>query len=101
MRFWYRRGAIAWLLWPASVLFGIAVFLRRVLYALRLLRSVHPGVPVIVVGNLTVGGSGKTPLVLWIAEHLKAKGWSPAILSRGYGAKLSAPRAATISAEPA
>jgi tetraacyldisaccharide 4'-kinase len=66
-----------------------------------LLKSEHPGVPVIVVGNLVVGGSGKTPLVLWIAEFLKSKGWSPAIVSRGYGAKETAPRAATIASEAA
>src|SRR5687768_5077820 len=101
MMFWYRRGILAWLLWPASMLFLLGVCVRHLLYRLRILSSKHPGIPVIVVGNLTVGGSGKTPLVLWIAEHLKAKGWSPAILSRGYGAKLSAPRAATMSAEPA
>ena len=100
MRYWYRRGLLAWLLWPASVLFGIAVAVRRVLYTLRLLPSAHPGIPVIVVGNLTAGGSGKTPLVIWIAEYLKKKGWSPAIVSRGYGAQIDAPRAATI-ADPA
>ncbi len=97
MRHWYRRGAIAWLLWPISLLFGAAVLIRRLLFKLRLLKSKHPGVPVIVVGNLTVGGSGKTPLVLWIAEFLKSKGWSPGIVSRGYGAKIDAPRAATMA----
>ena len=97
MRFWYRRGAIAWLLWPASLAFRLLVFVRRSLYLLRVLPSAHPGIPVIVVGNLTVGGSGKTPLVLWIAETLRGRGWSPAIVSRGYGAKLSAPRAATVA----
>jgi tetraacyldisaccharide 4'-kinase len=61
------------------------------------LKSKHPGIPVIVVGNLTVGGSGKTPLVLWIAEFLKSKGWSPGIVSRGYGAKIDTPRAATVA----
>jgi len=105
MRFWYRRGAIAWLLWPVSLLFGLLVFLRRFLYFIRLLKSRHPGVPVIVVGNITVGGSGKTPLVLWVAEFLKAKGWSPGIVSRGYkgsgGGKGSAPRAANIASDPA
>ena len=60
----------------------------------------HPGIPVIVVGNLSVGGSGKTPLVLWIAEFLKAHDWSPAIVSRGYGGAGGAPRAATIASEP-
>jgi len=101
MRFWYRRGAIAWLLWPASLAFGCVVSFRRFLYWTRLLPSAHPGIPVVVVGNLTVGGSGKTPLVLWIAELLQKKGWSPAIVSRGYGGKLAAPRAATVADDAA
>ena len=100
MRYWYRRGAIAWLLWPASVFFAWVVVTRRILYWLRVLKSAHPGIPVIVVGNLTVGGSGKTPLVLWVAEFLKNNGWSPAIVSRGYGAKVEWPRAATVASEP-
>jgi tetraacyldisaccharide 4'-kinase len=101
VRFWYRRGAIAWLLWPASLVFGLGVALRLLLYRLGVLKSAHPGIPVIVVGNLTVGGSGKTPLVIWIAEFLKSKGRSPAIIARGYGAKLREPRAATIASEAA
>ena len=75
--------------------------MRRLLYRLRLLESEHPGVPVIVVGNLTVGGSGKTPLVIWIAEHLKQRGWTPGIVSRGYGAAITQPRAATIADDAA
>lgn len=97
MRHWYRRGALAWLLWPASLLFGFLVLFRRTLYRVRLLKSVHPGIPVIVVGNVVAGGSGKTPLVLWIAQFLRSKGWSPAIVSRGFGARLEAPRAATVA----
>ena len=99
MKFWYRRGLLAWLLWPASVVFAVFVLTRRVLYWLRILRSVHPGIPVIVVGNLTVGGSGKTPLVIWLAEFLKSKGWTPGIVSRGYGAKVDSPRAATMASD--
>ena len=99
MRHWYRRGAVAWLLWPASVVFGFAVAVRRLLYWLRILKSAHPGIPVIIVGNLTAGGSGKTPLVLWIAQFLKSKGWSPGIVSRGYGGSIEFPRAATVAAE--
>ena len=101
MKFWYRRGLLPWLLWPVSIVFGIAVALRRILYFLRVLKSVHPGIPVVVVGNLTVGGSGKTPLVIWIAEFLKSKGWVPGIVSRGYGARITEPRAATVAAEAA
>ena len=104
MEFWVRRGAIAWLLWPISLLFGFMVFSRRTLYFLRILKSEHPGIPVIVVGNLTVGGTGKTPLVIWIAELLAKNGWKPGVISRGYGGtaarKNAAPRAATIGADP-
>jgi tetraacyldisaccharide 4'-kinase len=97
---WTRRGAIAWLLWPASLLFGLAVLLRRSLYRLGILASAHPGIPVIVVGNISVGGTGKTPLVIWIAEFLSRNGWTPGVVSRGYGGSASAPRASTISADP-
>ncbi len=59
--------------------------MRRALYRARLLPATRARVPVIVVGNITAGGSGKTPLVLWIAEHLRASGWRPGIVSRGHG----------------
>jgi tetraacyldisaccharide 4'-kinase len=98
---WHRSAAAAFLLWPASVAFGFLAFSRRLLFRLRILKSSHPGIPVIVVGNITVGGAGKTPLVLWIAEFLKKNGWSPAIISRGYGARLAEARAATIADEAA
>jgi len=101
MTFWYRRGAIAWLLWPVSMVFCFLVVTRKLLYKIRLLRSRHPGIPVIIVGNVTVGGSGKTPLVIWIAELLKSKGWSPGIVSRGYGARITEPRAATVADDAA
>ena len=100
MKSWYRRGAVAWLLWPASLVFGFFVFLRRILYFLGVLKSHHPGLPVIVVGNLTIGGAGKTPLVIWIAELLAKNGWTPGIVSRGYGGTATAARAATIAADP-
>ena len=95
MRHWRRRGVLAWLLWPASLVFALIAFLRK-----ALTRKQKAGIPVIVVGNITVGGSGKTPLVLWIAEHLRAKGWHPAIVSRGYPARIDVPKAVTVISEP-
>jgi len=101
VRHWRSRGAIAWLLWPASLVFGVMVFLRRLFFRLRLFKSHSAGIPVIVVGNLTAGGSGKTPLVLRVAEILKEHGWKPGIVSRGYLGSAQQPRAATIAADPA
>jgi len=75
------------------------VYLRRALYRLRLLPSARVDVPVIVVGNLVVGGSGKTPLALWVAIHLLRAGWSPGIVSRGYGAPVDAPREVSLASE--
>lgn len=100
MKHWSRRGAIAWLLWPASLAFLIVVLLRILFYKARIFRSRHPGIPVIVVGNIVAGGSGKTPLAIWIAEFLRAKGWKPGIVSRGYGARETHPRAATLASRP-
>ncbi|MBM3368693.1 MAG: tetraacyldisaccharide 4'-kinase, partial [Betaproteobacteria bacterium] len=102
---WYRPSALRWLLWPASLLYGAIAAARRLLYRLRLLPRHRVGVPVIVVGNLVAGGSGKTPLVLWLAAFMKQNGRRPGIVSRGYGgamaAKGGAPREATIASDPA
>ncbi len=96
---WRRSAAAAALLWPASLVFYGVVVVRKFLYRIGIFRKTHAGIPVVVVGNITVGGSGKTPLVLWIAEFLKSKGWRPGIVSRGYGAPETAPRAATIASK--
>ena len=86
---WYRRRlalALAPLL-PLSWLFLLLVLLRRALFRRGVLRSYALSVPVIVVGNLTVGGSGKTPLVLWLLDRLREAGWRPGVISRGYGGR--------------
>ena len=83
--FWQRRTGTALLLWPLSVLFGAATAGRRLCYRIGLCRTQPSPVPVIVVGNIAVGGSGKTPVVVWLVEALRAQGWSPGIVSRGYG----------------
>ncbi|WP_246167675.1 tetraacyldisaccharide 4'-kinase [Propionivibrio limicola] len=70
---------------PLSWLYRLVVSIRRALFAAGVLASESLSVPVVVVGNLTVGGAGKTPFVLWLVEQLRECGWKPGIISRGYG----------------
>jgi len=84
-QFWYGDSALAVLLVPFSCLYRLAVAFRRAGYRLGWLRSVTCDVPVIVVGNITVGGSGKTPIVTWLVRYLADAGMRPGIVSRGYG----------------
>lgn len=100
-RLWYQRRLAVPLypLLPASWLFCGLVVVRRWLYRLGLMRSSRLPVPVVVVGNLTVGGSGKTPLVLWLVEELLAHGWRPGIISRGYGGSADGVRSVSTDSE--
>ncbi len=81
---WYGNHPMGTCLAPAGWLFAAAVAVRRGLYRIRVLPSTRLPVPVIVVGNITVGGTGKTPLVVWMAELLSRHGYRPGIVSRGY-----------------
>ena len=85
MTLWMRRGPAACLLWPLSLLMHLLVAARRVAYGFGLCRSVRLPVPVIVVGNLFVGGTGKTPLTIWLVETLRRAGYRPGVISRGHG----------------
>lgn len=82
---WSGWSLLTIALLPLSFLFLILISIRRALYKYRVLSSSKPDLPVIVVGNIFVGGTGKTPLVIWLADFLKNKGYRPGILSRGYG----------------
>ena len=99
-RIWYARAAVPW--WAAALepVFRGMPGLRRWAYALRLRRSTRLAVPVIVVGNLTAGGTGKTPLVGWLANELRRRGWKPGIVTRGYGAANHAAQRLPPGAEP-
>src|SRR5260221_882875 len=92
---------LAAVLWPLSLIFRMAVAVRRWLYRIGVLPSQRLPVPVVVVGNITAGGTGKTPLVLALAEALTARGWHPAIVSRGYGGSAQTARAVAIGDDPA
>src|SRR5688572_11707282 len=85
-KMWYSARAPLWLA-PLSFLYGFVMALRSVLYRLGLRHRIRVAAPVVVVGNLTVGGTGKTPLVAWLSSHLAACGMRVAIVSRGYGGR--------------
>lgn len=99
---WADRGWRAWLWLPLAALFASLVALRRHAYRRGFWRTEGVPVPVIVVGNIATGGSGKTPTVLAVVAHLQQAGWRPGIISRGYGGSLKGPvavRAASRCAE--
>lgn len=81
---WYRHSPTVFLLLPLSLVYFCLTWFRRKLYAWNVLKKQNLGVPVIVVGNITVGGSGKTPLVIWLAEFLDGLGYRPGVIARGY-----------------
>lgn len=84
---WYGRSGWRWLLAPFALLFALISGARRVAYRRGWCKSYRASVPVIVVGNLSVGGNGKTPVVVWLVEQLQARGFKPGVVSRGYGGK--------------
>lgn len=84
-RAWLTRGVLAWALLPVALVFGWVAAIRRALYRWGIFRSETVGIPIVVVGNLIVGGAGKTPTVMAVAEMLRRHGFNPGIISRGYG----------------
>jgi tetraacyldisaccharide 4'-kinase len=98
---WYGQGPTAWPLLPLSWLYCAIARLRRIGYRRGWLASERLAVPVILVGNLTVGGTGKTPLVLRLVELLREQGWRPGIITRGYGGRADHwPRAVQPDSDP-
>lgn len=91
-RAWLRRGPLAVALWPLSLLFRLLTALRATLYRAGMLKAERLPVPVIVVGNIFIGGTGKTPLTIWLAQQLRAAGMTPGVISRGHGGAGDAPR---------
>jgi tetraacyldisaccharide 4'-kinase len=85
-RIWAKDGVAAWALTPLSWLFGAATAVRNLLFDVGLLRAHALGLPTVSVGNLSVGGTGKTPVAAWVAAELASLGARPAVLLRGYGA---------------
>jgi tetraacyldisaccharide 4'-kinase len=100
-RHWQRVTALSVLLYPLSLLFRVAVSVRRAGYRAAILHHDRVAVPVIVVGNITVGGTGKTPLTLWLAGFLSQAGLRPGIVSRGHGGTVRHPHRVMPDDDPA
>ncbi|MBD1556526.1 tetraacyldisaccharide 4'-kinase [Vibrio sp. S9_S30] len=105
-KIWYERHWLSFLLWPIlwplSLLFGLISTKRKQAFLSQKKPRYRAPIPVIVVGNITAGGNGKTPVVVWLVEMLQAKGYRPGVVSRGYGAKApSYPFSVTSSSSPA
>lgn len=100
--YWDSLNPVAIVLLPLSWLFRLVSWLRYQAYRIGLLGTKKLPVPVIVVGNITVGGTGKTPLVIWLAQHLRDLGFKPGIISRGYGGLATEwPQPVTPQSDPA
>ncbi len=82
---WLRCGLLAWLFLPLSAVMYLITATRRLLYRLKILKSYRPPLPVIVVGNIFIGGTGKTPLTIALVQALRQHGWHIGVISRGYG----------------
>lgn len=95
-----RLTPLSVLLAPASLVFLGATIVRRALYRYGALPTERLPVPVVIVGNITVGGSGKTPLTIALASELARRGWHPGIVSRGYRATSRSPRAVGVADDP-
>ena len=90
-KIWFKKTVfyyLMWpLLWPLSLIYRLVSHSRRKSYLKGKKPSYRARVPVVVVGNLTAGGNGKTPTVIWLVEQLLAQGYKPGVVSRGYGGK--------------
>lgn len=101
-RVWYEGGSSYRILLPLSGLFWLLITIRRSLYQFGILGTHESPVPVIIVGNVTVGGTGKTPVTIWLASELQARGFAPGIVSRGYGgSKASTSMRVDTASDPA
>lgn len=88
------------LLWPFSLLYGAGVWVRNSLFERRWLKTYEPDFPVITVGNISVGGTGKTPFCLWLLEKLSSEGYSVAYIARGYGRRTRGLRRVSSESTP-
>ena len=94
-RQWDKKGLLSWLLLPASAVFMMAASSRR-----KKTQAVKINVPVVVVGNIYVGGTGKTPVTISLVKSLEERGWKPGVISRGYRGKADSPVEVETTSNP-
>jgi tetraacyldisaccharide 4'-kinase len=87
--YWYESSFIVWLLLPLSWLYCFVTVVRRKLYQLKFIKSYSVRVPVVIIGNIVAGGTGKTPLLISLCEYIQKHGFKPGVVSRGYGGSVS------------
>jgi tetraacyldisaccharide 4'-kinase len=101
-RIWYGDSLLRLPLLPFAWIYSVLIACRRFLYTSGLLRTLKLPVPVLIIGNITVGGTGKTPMTIWLAQQLAARGFRPGIVSRGYRGKVGPkPLQVTADSDPA
>ncbi|MBV6540004.1 tetraacyldisaccharide 4'-kinase [Ursidibacter maritimus] len=101
MNFWQKKSILTWLLSPLSLLFWLISQGRKWLFDKKILKSYRSPIPVLVVGNISVGGNGKTPVVIWLVEQLQKQGIKVGVISRGYGGKNKQfPQLVTAQSDP-
>ena len=98
---WYGKSPLRYALWPAAAVYRALARIRRMAYQRGWRATVEVDVPVIVVGNVSVGGTGKTPFVIWLADQLKQRGRKVGIVTRGYRGKGTEwPRVVAADSDP-
>jgi tetraacyldisaccharide 4'-kinase len=100
-RNWLRRGPLACALWPLSLVFRALSGVRVALFKAGVLKSSRLPVPVVVVGNIYIGGTGKTPLTIWLVQALQEAGMRPGVISRGFGSAEESAREVSAASTPA
>ena len=100
-KIWYESHWASIPLLPLSWLFRLLVLIRRCLYQWGWLKASQCSVPLIVVGNISVGGTGKTPFVIWLVDYLRTAGYQPGVVLRGYGGNATEwPQQVTAASDP-
>ncbi|MCV2506117.1 MAG: tetraacyldisaccharide 4'-kinase [Candidatus Lightella neohaematopini] len=91
VKIWFSNSLLIYLLLPITWLYKLSIIIIKFFYKVGWLKTYYFSVPVIIIGNITVGGNGKTPIVIWLANKLKYRGWKVGIVIRGYGGNIKYP----------